>query len=543
MTHRRFLACFFGWVTSLALVTTALAQEPALRSLSELLADLASNDRAAQQQAIVELGLVEDVDTALPVLEALRDGKLKFTDEGRVALQTSEGLRDAIGGAPIKSGAAAREPLLTNLMRRAVGSSVAQLQLRADSRKVRFEAATVLSKGPSSDVVPAMRAALKREKEQDIRELLALGLAQADLGATDRAHRLAALEVIRDSADLSFRPRLEVLLSRNSDGTFVETEPEVRAAARVALTAIEFKEVAIRIVRDLFYGASLGSVLLLAALGLAITFGLMGVINMAHGEMLMLGAYTTYAVQRGFQLYAPSWIDWYLLAALPAAFLVCMAMGVILERTIIRFLYGRPLETLLATFGVSLLLIQSVRLIFGASNVAVANPSYLSGGYELLDGVVLPYSRLAIIVFVIVVVLFVGYLLTRTRLGLQVRAITQNRQMAAAMGIRTARIDMMTFGVGSAVAGLGGVALSQIGNVGPELGQNYIVDSFMVVVVGGVGKLIGTVVTSLGLGVVNKVLEPVAGAVLGKILVLGFVIVFIQRRPKGLFALKGRAVD
>jgi urea transport system permease protein len=296
-------------------------------------------------------------------------------------------------------------------------------------------------------------------------------------------------------------------------------------------------------VRDLFYGLSLGSVLLLAALGLAVTFGLMRVINMAHGEMLMLGAYSTYVAQRAFEAYFPGAFDYYIVLAIPLAFVVCMLVGMLLERTVIRFLYGRPLETLLATWGISLFLIQTVRLIFGAQNVSVANPSWLSGGYELLAGVVLPYNRIATVLFVSMVVLFVNWLLKRTPLGLQVRAITQNRGMAACMGIPTARVDMLTFGVGSGIAGLGGVALSQLGNVGPELGQLYIVDSFLVVVVGGVGKIAGSVVAAVGLGTINKVLEPFAGAVLGKIFLLVFVVLFIQRRPQGLFALKGRSAE
>jgi urea transport system permease protein len=288
---------------------------------------------------------------------------------------------------------------------------------------------------------------------------------------------------------------------------------------------------------------SLGSVLLLAALGLAITFGLMGVINMAHGEMLMLGAYVTYVVQLGFQRYAPAQFDWYVAAALPTAFVVCAAVGMGIERGVLRFLYGRPLETLLATWGVSLGLIQTVRLLFGAQNVAVPAPSWLSGGVSVMQGIVLPYNRLAIVVFGALVLLFVWLVLTRTRLGLDVRAVTQNRSMAACMGIRTAHVDMWTFGIGSGVAGLGGVALSQIGNVGPELGQGYIVDSFMVVVLGGVGKLAGTVAGAFGLGIINKLLEPLSGAVLGKIIVLALIILFIQERPQGIFALKGRMVE
>jgi urea transport system permease protein len=276
-------------------------------------------------------------------------------------------------------------------------------------------------------------------------------------------------------------------------------------------------------------------VLLFAALGLAITFGLLGVINMAHGEMLMLGAYATYAVQTALHGHRM-----YLLLAIPVAFLATAAIGVLLERTVIRHLYGRPLETLLATWGISLGLIQTVRLLFGAQNVTVANPDWLSGGVEIAHGLVLPWSRIAVVAFVIVVSALVWFVLQRTRFGLQVRAVTQNRPMAACLGIPTRRIDALVFGLGSGIAGLGGVALSQLGNVGPELGQSYIIDSFMVVVLGGVGKLAGAVAAALGLGVVNKLLEPLAGAVLGKITVLVFIILFIQRRPQGLFALKGR---
>ena len=317
----------------------------------------------------------------------------------------------------------------------------------------------------------------------------------------------------------------------------------MRQAAADALTSFARTQFWISIVANLFYGLSLGSVLLLAALGLAITFGLMGVINMAHGEMLMVGAYVTYVSQRLFQAYAPATFDYYLLVAIPAAFLVCAMIGMLMERSVIRFLYGRPLETLLATWGISLVLIQSVRLLFGAQSVEVANPSWLSGGIEVLYGVVLPYSRIAIIAFVILVVLSMWLLLQRTRLGLYVRAVTQNRSMAACMGIATAQIDMWTFGLGSGLAGLGGVVLSQIGNVGPELGQSYIIDSVMVVVLGGVGNIAGTVLGGIGLGLANKLLEPLAGAVLGKIGVLIFIVLFIQWRPQGLFALKGRMAE
>jgi urea transport system permease protein len=284
-------------------------------------------------------------------------------------------------------------------------------------------------------------------------------------------------------------------------------------------------------------------VLLLAALGLAITFGLMGIINMAHGELLMIGAYTTYLCQGLFRTYFPAAIDAYLLVAVPAAFIVAGLVGIALERTVIRWLYGRPLETLLATWGISLILMQLVRTLFGAQNVEVSNPSWMSGGVTVLGSLVLPYNRIVIIVFAILVVGAVWAVLNRTRLGLFVRAVMQNRRMADCVGVATGRIDMMAFGLGSGIAGLGGVALSQLGNVGPDLGQAYIVDSFMVVVLGGVGQLAGTVIAAFGLGEVNKFLEPLAGAVLGKICILAFIIVFIQRRPQGLFALKGRSID
>ncbi len=333
------------------------------------------------------------------------------------------------------------------------------------------------------------------------------------------------------------------MFEKNADGTYAEPDQTVRDEAREAIRAIDQRFVIPQILGTLFYGLSLGSVLLLAALGLAITFGLMGIINMAHGEMLMIGAYATYVIQGIFRSYFPGALDAYILAAVPAAFLTSALVGIALERTVIRHLYGRPLETLLTTWGISLILIQTVRTIFGAQNVEVANPSWMSGGWDLGGDVTLPYNRVVIVFFAAFVVFLVWLFLSRTRLGLYVRAVTQNRTMADCMGIPTPRVDWLTFGLGSGIAGLGGVALSQIGNVGPDLGQSYIVDSFMVVVLGGVGQLSGTIIASIGLGEVNKFLEPYAGAVLGKIFVLIFIILFIQRRPQGLFALKGRTAE
>jgi len=349
---------------------------------------------------------------------------------------------------------------------------------------------------------------------------------------------MAALQSLATSNDPAIRSRIEPLTQADT-----EADAQVRAAAIQSLQAINHRLQIQEFAGHAFSGLSLGSILLLAALGLAITYGLLGVINMAHGEMLMIGAYATYVVQGLFRSYLPGLTDWYLLAALPVAFLTAGVVGVILERLVIRHLYGRPLETLLATWGISLFLIQTVRVIFGAQNVAVENPSWMSGGWEITAALTLPYNRMVIIGFAIAVLVFTWLLLNKTRLGLFVRAVTQNRRMADCVGVPTGRIDMLAFGLGSGIAGLAGVALTQVGNVGPDLGQSYIIDSFMVVVLGGVGQLAGSVIAALGLGVVGKVLEPSIGAVLGKIAILVFIILFIQKRPMGLFALKGRSVE
>src|SRR5471030_2237905 len=350
--------------------------------------------------------------------------------------------------------------------------------------------------------------------------------------------RLKAVELLGTSGDPDTQGRLQSLIDP-------KTEPDatVRAAAVVSLKAVQHRLLMGDLLGQAFTGLSLGSILLLAALGLAITYGLLGVINMAHGEMLMLGAYSTYMVQSLFQHYAPGLLAIYPLVALPVAFFITAGIGMALERTVIRHLYGRPLETLLATWGISLILIQGVRVLFGAQNLEVANPGWLSGGIQLLPNLVLPYNRIAVIIFVLLVLALTWLLLNKTRLGMNVRAVTQNRAMAACCGVPTGRVDMLAFGLGSGIAGLGGVALSQLGNVGPELGQGYIIDSFLVVVLGGVGQLAGTVVAAFGLGIVNKILEPEIGAVLGKILILALIILFIQKRPQGLFAFKGRVTD
>ena len=427
---------------------------------------------------------------------------------------------------------------LNNRLRGLIDTALASHQLLASDPKLRLSAAQQLQKSAKPAQLHFLDRQLAGETDSDVHSALSLALANLQLVDPDPAVRLAAVRLLGETGEPLARTRLENLLQPG-----VEADAGVRTAAETSLAQVKRKLLIGDLLGQAFSGLSLGSILLLAALGLAITFGLLGVINMAHGEMLMLGAYSTYCVQLLFQRFAPGAIEFYPLLALPVAFFVTAAVGMLLERTIIRHLYGRPLETLLATWGISLILIQLVRVLFGAQNVEVANPAWLSGGLQVLPNLVLPYNRLVIIVFALAVVVLTWLLLNKTRLGLNVRAVTQNRNMAACCGVPTGRVDMLAFGLGSGIAGLGGVALSQVGNVGPDLGQGYIIDSFLVVVLGGVGQLAGTVYAAFGLGIANKILEPQIGAVLGKILILGLIILFIQKRPQGLFALKGRVID
>jgi len=425
------------------------------------------------------------------------------------------------------------EVVINNRLRGAVGDALAALRLLAPERALRLAAAKELATGADASMLPLVKKALEKEKDPDIRPLLELVAASMEMKGGDRAQRLAAIRMLGESTS----PNSKTLLAEAAR----DADEDIRFEAQKSLRAVEERLAWGERLGLLFAGVSLGSILLLAALGLAITYGLMGVINMAHGELIMIGAYTTYVVQAFFR--KTGFFDWYLLAAVPASFIVAAAVGMILERVVIRWLYGRPLETLLATWGISLMLIQLVRTLFGAQNVQVENPAFMSGGIRVLSNVVLPWSRVMIIVFAGLVLAGMWLLLTRTRLGLFVRGVTQNRAMASCVGVPTARVDTWAFGLGSGIAGLAGCALSQLGNVGPDLGQGYIVDSFMVVVFGGVGQLAGTVYAALTLGFANKFLEAWSGAVLAKIALLVFIIIFIQRRPQGLFALKGRSAE
>ena len=506
----------------------------ALTGLSHASAD----DVAAAVQALA----ASHDPRALRVLLALRDGDVTVDDSGGVYVRDKDGnVRDALSGAP--TAGIGHEPTLDNSVRRVLEPVIARLELSSPDPQQRLDAVSQLARRASEDDAPALREALEREQARSVRRAILSALAETDLASNDPQRRLDAVRAIDEAGSLNLARRLEGLLSTGPDGKPAEADGRVREAARWTLTRLHRKQTTVDRAADVLYGMSTGSILLLSALGLAITFGLMGVINMAHGEMLMLGAYATYATQTLFHDHFPQHESIYLVAAVPVALGSCMAVGALLERTVIRFLYGRPLETLLATYGLSLLLIQAVRSTFGAQNVEVHNPTWLSGGAEIFEDVVIPYNRMAIVVFTIVVVGFVAYVLRGTSLGLRVRAVTQNRSMAACMGISTARVDTWTFALGCGVGGLGGVALSQLGNVGPELGQGVIVDSFLVVVLGGVGKLAGSIVAAFFLGILNKVLEPVAGAVLGKIVVLLAIILVIQKKPEGLFAPRGRGEE
>jgi urea transport system permease protein len=429
------------------------------------------------------------------------------------------------------------EVMVNNRLRGEIEAALASLALLSPDASERRKAVKDLASGNAESAAPLVRRALARETDPDIKASLAMIAASIDLQSPDKATRIAAIQALGASGN----PGIKTLLVPLTQPS--EADADVRRAALASLKTVEARLARAQFVGLVFTGVSLGSILLLAALGLAITYGLMGVINMAHGELIMIGAYTTYVVQNLFRAHAPGAFDGYLAVAVPMSFLVSALVGMALERGVIRWLYGRPLETLLATWGISLILIQAVRSIFGAQNVQVENPAFMSGGVELLAGVVLPWSRIVIIAFAGVVLVAMGLLLSRTRLGLFVRGVTQNRAMAACVGVPTARVDTWAFGLGSGLAGLAGCALSQIGNVGPDLGQSYIVDSFMVVVLGGVGQLAGTVYAALGLGFANKLLESWSGAVIAKIAVLVFIIVFIQKRPQGLFAVKGRTVE
>ncbi len=522
MLLRLFVLC----LSLLALPASALTPEQAAR-----IASGDSDDRiAALNEAIAagDAGLVSFVQALLADEVKVAGGKAYVVRDGKVT--------EAGGGAAAALPDGAEEVVNNNRMRREFESALAALALFSSDAALRARAIADLRDQLDEGKLALLEKAEAQETDAALKAQLGVLKSALLIASPDKDKRIAAARALAHSHEPATR---SLLLERLA----AESDPQVKATMRSSLDAVQSRLVWGERLGLLFTGASLGSILLLVALGLAITYGLMGVINMAHGELMMIGAYATYVVQNLFRAYLPGAFDAYVIVAIPIAFLASALVGVLLERSVIRWLYGRPLETLLATWGISLVLMQAVRSIFGAQNVGVENPSWLSGGMQVLPNLTLPYNRIAILVFAALVLGGMAWLIARTRLGLFVRGVTQNRRMASCVGVNTARVDMAAFALGAGIAGLAGCALSQIGNVGPDLGQSYIVDSFMVVVLGGVGQLVGTVVAALGLGVINKFLEGFAGAVLAKIMVLVFIVVFIQKRPQGLFAVKGRSAE
>ena len=529
---------FSLWCAALMLLVLWSVGGARADDFADAVAGLAGDSYGDRAGAVEKLGALGDP-RAVPLLKALGEDRVFVASDKRVLISPGDDKRpmtDAATGADAGVQSGAEHVRLNNRVRSAIEGALARLTLFSPNASDRLGAAREAQRHPSADQLPGLQKALAAEKAPEVRRALERAIAAAEIGGGDSAQKLAGIALLAGSLD----PETRVLLAEAAN----DSDPAVRAAARKGVDAIDSRMCWIDFGLNLFQGLSLGSVLLLAAIGLAITFGVMGVINMAHGELMMLGAYTTFCVQEAFrQWLPPSWLDWYLIASIPAAFLCAGAVGVLLERSVIRFLYKRPLETLLATWGISLMLQQLIRTTFGAPNKQVGNPSWMTGGFEIAGGASVTWNRVWILLFCFAVLGGLALILRRTEFGLHMRAVTQNRRMASAMGIRTGWVDALTFGLGSGIAGIAGVALSQIGNVSPNLGTFYIVDSFMVVVFGGVGNLAGTLVGAMGIGIVDKFLEPFAGAVLGKIAVLVAVILFIQVRPRGLFALKGRSVE
>jgi urea transport system permease protein len=511
-----------------------------------ILQQLTQKKFSVVETAVIALGQSSD-QRAQPLLEAMLANELyqRKSDKQLVRAVGSRNdytLYDIFSGSELAKEVSSRQLnriRVNNKIRSTLRNALARLALSDPDPKARSEAARKLRDGQAEEILPLLQQALADEKVESVREVLRFSLATLQLKHPDSEIRRQSVTLLSGSLDPDVRNLLTELLQKDPSGNWNEPELDIREKITATLKQIEFWEDIYGGVETLFFGISMGSVLLLAAIGLAVTFGVMGVINMAHGEMIMLGAYTTYVIQKAL----PNLVEYSLFISIPAAFFVAGTVGIILERTVIRLLYGRPLETLLATFGVSLFLQQAVRSIFGPLNQNVLTPSWMQGALEINPLLSITNNRLTIILFVPFVLLTLFALLKRSHFGLEMRAVTQNRRMANAMGIRADQVDALTFGLGSGIAGIAGVALSQLTNVGPNLGQSYIIDSFMVVVFGGVGNLWGTFFGAMSLGLANKLLEPFAGAVAAKITVLVLIILFLQKRPRGMFALKGRFVE
>jgi len=545
-------------VTASAADTPQSANTPTTQAATDNAAPEAAPDAFAAAIELLKANGFSEKEQAIAQLESLNDARslklFKYFLQGDLYLRKEDNLvvyadkqddntaiTDVITQQSLGTidSSDIKKIIVNNKLRKLLKSAIAQLNLNSPVTNIRLAALQEMLGSMDSEVADLLRNAITTETDSTIKDTMATAIALVDINSSNKAVRLQAITQLGGSLENEAFNKLNTLVQKDSEDKYLEPDIDVVNAANKALTSIRDKRALYGLIETFFFGVSLGSVLLLAAIGLAITFGVMGVINMAHGELIMLGAYTTYMIQ----LIMPSYIEYSLFVAIPAAFLVSGLFGIAIERGVIRFLYGRPLETLLATFGISLILQQLVRTSISAQNVPVETPQWMSGAMEINSVFSLTYNRFYIIIFSLIVFFALLAVLKKTSLGLQVRAVSQNRAMAKAMGIRTEWVDALTFGLGSGIAGVAGVALSQLTNVGPNLGQSYIIDSFMVVVFGGVGNLWGTLVGAMSLGVVNKFLEPWAGAVMAKILVLIFIILFIQKKPRGLFPQKGRAAE
>ncbi len=520
--------------TDTTLVSTTVAADTAQVTFDTLVKDLTQGSLPKRAQTAKKLAQLDDSRVA-GIIAALQQGLLYATksSDPLVAIADKSGnFINALSGEKITADTSTLKRVpINNTMRSQLRTVLAALNLNDKNPAIRLDAVNrMIADGVDADIIALLETRQKTEPDDDVRTAIAAAVALMNLQSSEQQVRLDAIKILRGSLQQEVRTALLEIATNDSD-------EKVKQQAQFALDSIEDRIAAFRFAENVFFGLSLGSVLLLSAIGLAITFGVMGVINMAHGELMMIGAYVTWVVQQLF----PNQIAYSLMIAIPAAFIVAGLVGIAIERGVIRFLYGRPLETLLATFGISLILQQAARSIFSPLNRAVELPEWMSGSLVINPVLSITYNRLYIFIFGLIVFFALLAILKKTSLGLKVRAVSQNRAMARAVGVRASWVDAMTFGLGSGIAGIAGVALSQLTNVGPNLGQAYIIDSFMVVVFGGVGNLWGTLVGAMGLGIINKFLEPYAGAVLAKVLVLVLLILFIQKRPKGIFPQKGRA--
>jgi len=555
----------------LVLLCSLAQSPPAADEFTKAVTDLASRDRKVQEAAIETLGRLRDSRALVP-LTALRQGNLflmgdvlvcvpiekekkVFTKEGNELTPVTEAVttKDVLGpdGKPrLIDISSLKRVVATNALKQKIAPVLSYLSLASPDPDARKSAAGRMGEDRAPESIPLLQAAMAQEKDRWVRLAMDEAIQMIRLSDADASVRKEAAKHLSEIHGSNAVPQLKAMIAPGPDGKPAEKSREVVDAARAAIRDIESHEALTQTVSTTFEVLSLSSVLMMIALGLAITFGVMGVINMAHGEMLMIGAYAAYTVQNVFQAVAPTHYDWYFVVAIPVSFLASASIGMLIERTLLQRLYGRPLESMLATWGISLMLQQLVRSLYGAANVDIKSPSYLTGGLQIMSGLTLSYNRIFIFAFSFLCLLGIYLLLYRSTIGLRIRAVVQNRSMSACLGVATGRVDALTFALGAGVAGMAGCALSQLGTVGPGLGQTYIVDAFMVVVLGGVGKLMGTVVAAFGIGGVNKILEsligsalPKWGPILSKVAVLILLILFLQKKPSGLFALKGRHAD